>query len=191
MYQFYEKLSERKTSFPSKKTVPKYLKPRQTIPMEKPKEIMDIEKPEDLKTTEVKISLPKGVIQGSDGKFASANPDAPKIPKKPKPEWDESYTMLSLNPPVPFSHPKMNKRFFITFVYRKAGLVHKKTVKFGKIGQNEFIDHKNKEEREKLLKSMKSYHNPFKANHWRFYLLNQCTDMKEAYMKYITEKNFF
>ena len=161
MFQFYEKLSDHKTSYPpAKKTVPSFIK-RQEIPMEKPKEPMEIEH----KDEEKKSSLPKGVKQGSNGKFVSTNPDAPKGKKKQKPEWDESYTMISLNPPVPFSHPKMQKRFFITFVYKKDGAIHKKTVKFGKKDQAEFIDHKNKDERDRLLKTMKAYHNPFKSNH--------------------------
>ena len=197
MYQFYEKLSARKPTLVPKKTIPSHIIKRQIIPMMKStKEIEDIK--EATKIAEEKIpeekkiiSLPNGVSHDSKGKFTSLNPSSSSVRKAKKPEWDETYELVSVNPPVPFTHPRIRKRFFITFVYKKNGEVHKKTVKFGKVDQSEYIDHKDKEVKDKLIKSMKAYHNPFKSNHWRFHLLNQCTEIKDAYMKYLTEKNLF
>ena len=83
----------------------------------------------------------------------------------------------------------MKKRFFISFVYKKDDQIHKKTVKFGKIGVLDYIDHKDKAIRDKVLSQMKNYYNPFKSNYWRFHLLNQCPSMEEAYLKLLKEKS--
>jgi len=97
--------------------------------------------------------------------------------------------MISVNPPVPIDHPILKKKYFITFVYKQNDGIHKKTVKFGKKGVQDYVDHKNRERRDLDLARMKSYYNPFKGNYWRFYLLNQCTTVQEAYTKYLNEKN--
>ncbi len=78
---------------------------------------------------------------------------------------------------------KVKKRYSVLIKYRLAGdnKSKSKTVKFGKLADKDFIDHKNLVKRDQLLKRLNLGVSPLSPKWWRINVLNNCETLQDSY----------
>ena len=112
-----------------------------------------------------------------------------KKKEKKKEIWDDENVIINLSMPQEIkSEGRIKRRFKIQLEYQdKNGKVHKKWIRFGKNGVQEFIDDENDERKNKLYSKLGNTHNILHPNFWRLHLLNETNDLKENWMKIINK----
>ena len=78
---------------------------------------------------------------------------------------------------------KIKKKFSIDIRYRVStdDKLHHKTVKFGKITDKDYLDHKNVEKKNALLKKLNLKVSPLSPKWWRIYILNNLPNIQSSY----------
>ena len=147
-------------------------------------------------------SSSEGKKREPTGKFSPPTPQAdylaePKQPvpkiektkkiKKPIPVWDVNWKFIKVDPPMQIKHPKMKKKYVITFRFTDGQRIHQKTIKFGTQEQDDYIDHKDEKKREVTMTRIRNYDNPLKGNYWRYNLLNKYPNIYDAYTNFLKE----
>lgn len=131
----------------------------------------------------------KSIVRGTNGKFTSSKPTNEKKDKISRDKWDNSCRFISINAPIAICHPKMKKKYLISFKYIKDGKVKQKSVKFGNREIDDYCDHKDEKKKEKTMSGLRKYENPLQPNYWRYHLLNRFISIKEAYLTLLNENN--
>lgn len=115
------------------------------------------------------------------------NQESKKI-KKMKKNWDTSLKLLSVDFPKPIESGKIKKRYKVNLTYQSAdGKIRKKTVRFGKIGTDEYVDSGDVAKKQKISGKLGNTHNIFHTNFWRLHLLNgDSQNIQENYQNLIS-----
>ena len=113
----------------------------------------------------------------------------PKKIKKIKEIWDGSYKIKSIGFPELINPEfKSNKKYKIHLdYYDKNKKLHRKTVRFGKKTDSDFLDHKVQTKKNKLCAKLGNTHNMFHGNYWRWHLLNGEGTLKNNWMELIKD----
>lgn len=124
--------------------------------------------------------------------LAESKPVPPKSEKtrkikKSMPIWNVNWKFIKVDPPMQIKHPKIKKKYVITFRYTDGSKVHQKTIKFGTQEQDDYIDHKDEKKREVTMTRIRNYDNPLKGNYWRYNLLNRYPNIIDAYTNFLKE----
>lgn len=131
----------------------------------------------------------------SNGKFISKKKieidkkaEEDKIPnviqKIKKDKWDTSYRLIKIDMPYQINNPNWRKKYQIKIYFQKNGKICAKTIRFGDIEKDDYIDHQDEKRREKLVKTMRCFDTPFQSNYWRFHMLNTYKNIYDAYSNY-------
>jgi len=100
------------------------------------------------------------------------NQESKKI-KKVKKNWDNSLKLLSVDFPKPIEGGKIKKRYKVNLTYKSSdGKIRKKTIRFGKVGTDEYVDNGDALKKQKISGKLGNTHNIFHTNFWRLHLLN-------------------
>ena len=96
--------------------------------------------------------------------------------------------MFSINPPTKCRLKNSYKKWSIKFRYflknEDKKKLKSKTINFGHIHQQDYVDHNDKHKRQVLMSRIRGYDTPFKSNFWRVYLLNNDeANVMAAYLK--------
>ena len=80
---------------------------------------------------------------------------------------------------------KIKKKFSIDIRYRVStdDKLHHKTVKFGKITDKDYLDHKNVEKKNALLKKLNLKVSPLSPKWWRIYIMNNLDTIQDSYLE--------
>lgn len=132
----------------------------------------DSETPEDSKWS---------VRQGySKGKAVSS-----AVMKAPKPKKVPFKSLIALGYPEKLdTSGRYRRRFIIHVKYvGEDNQTHQKAVKFGKVGDSEYIDHGNEEARKRILAKLRDDTTPIDSDFYRAYLLNSNeSSIEQAWM---------
>lgn len=105
--------------------------------------------------------------------------------KKPAKLWLPGYKFTAIDRPQELKDLKSKKKWIIRFDYDDDGNPpkrHTKLVRFGRKGQEDYVEHKDVAKKEKYLNSLRNPTNPFKGNFWNLHILNTTTDMQDNYI---------
>ena len=116
----------------------------------------------------------------------------PKITKKIKKEkniWnDETFSLKKIGTPETINNEKFKKKYKIHLTFEKDGKTHNKTIRFGDIRKNDYIDDKDLSKRNKLIGKLGNTHNLLHPNFWRMHLLNGTdSDVKNNWKSLVTK----
>ncbi len=110
--------------------------------------------------------------------------------KKAKEIWDNStYKIKNIGFPEEIdSKWKSNKKYKIHLDYYDGNKkLHRKTIRFGKKTDSDYIDHKDRTKKNKLSAKLGNTHNLFHGNYWRWHILNGDGDLKKNWMELIND----
>jgi hypothetical protein len=113
-----------------------------------------------------------------------------KKPKKYSSPEDPTYKIVSISVPEEVKDDPKGKsqvRFRVQIGWKSDKANGKRIIGFGKKGVMEYIDHGDKTQRDKVIKSLKNYDSPFKPNFYKLFLLNG--ESKEIFTNYMTVLN--
>lgn len=139
----------------------------------------------------VKNNLEHQVLSTNE-KENKISQNSKNIVKKKKREcliWNDQYTIKNISFPEEIkATEKLKKKYKIHLQYvDEKGIKHNKTIRFGKHGKDDYLDHKNIDQKNKLTAKLCNTHNIFHPNYWRLNLLNSGEDLKSNWMLLINK----
>lgn len=142
----------------------------------------------------VKNNLEHQIIASTTKENNKISENSKNIVKKKKREcllWNDQYTIKNISYPEEIKPTeKLKKKYKIHLQYTdQNGAKHNKTIRFGKQGKDDYLDHKNIEQKNKLTAKLCNTHNVFHPNYWRLNLLNSGEDLKSNWMSLLNKIN--
>lgn len=103
--------------------------------------------------------------------------------------WNDGYTIKNISYPEEIiANERLKKKYKVHLQYLDPkGIKHTKTIRFGKQGKDDYLDHKNMDQKNKLTAKLCNTHNIFHPNYWRLNLLNTGEDLKSNWMSLINK----
>ena len=99
-----------------------------------------------------------------------------QIKKKKVHLTNQDIIMIQVWPPTRCRLKKCSRKYTIKFKYYAKKDPNKKiktkTINFGHVLQDDYVNHKDRQRRRILMSRIRNYDTPFKSNFWRVYLLN-------------------
>lgn len=144
-------------------------------------------KKKDLESSKPDDKLPTNPIENVI-KDANNTPQVcVKKIKKPKPVWDNSFKLTAVQYPEELLNEKYKKKKYkINIAYKAGDKLHKKTIRFGKRDDPDFVDGGDVSKKNRLSSKLGNTHNMFHGNFWRLHLLNgDSKTLKENYLNFI------
>lgn len=116
-------------------------------------------------------------------------PLAPTIKKikKPKPVWDSNHKIVDIQYPQELGEGRFKKKYKLNLTYKLNDKIHKKTIRFGKKDDQDFIETGDVAKKNRLASKLGNTHNMFHGNFWRLHLLNgETKSLRENYLNLIS-----
>jgi hypothetical protein len=133
--------------------------------------------PKEIEKNEI-LDINKGVT--------SVLPQIKKI-KKPKPVWDSRYKVIDVQYPQELGEGRFKKKYKLNLTYKLDDKIHKKTIRFGKKDDQDFIDSGDITKKNRVANKLGNTHNMFHGNFWRLHLLNgETKSLRENYLNLIS-----
>lgn len=111
--------------------------------------------------------------------------------KKEKPVWDNKFTLIHVQFPIPIEKEGLKRKYKLNITYKdKEDKIRKKTIRFGKKNVHDFVDDHDEMKKRKIINKLGNTHNLFHQNFWRFHLLNgDGKTLKENYVDLLSKIN--